>query len=85
MKQLTVSDFITSKEAGKIFGKHENTIIRIMKKYFVDGVDFRKISDREQLLIRKSSIESFYEDPSSFRGDTSHREKKNLPDRFYRI
>lgn len=85
MKQLTVSDFITSKEAGTIFNKHENTIMRVMKRYFVDGVDYRKIGDREQLLIRRDSIEAFYKNESSFRGDTSHLEKKDLEDRFYRI
>lgn len=85
MKRLGVMDFVTSKEAGKLYGKHELTICRIIKRHFAEGIEYRKIEDREQLLIRKDCLESYFNNPNDFNGKRAPYERKELPDRFYRI
>lgn len=84
-KTFGISDYITTKEAGRMFNKHELTISRIMKQYFKEGVDYRKLDDREQLLLRKDCIEDYYKDPSKFKEPRNSYSRKMLPDRFFRI
>ena len=85
MKQLTINDFLTSREASKIYGQHENTINRNIKKYFKEGVDYRKMEGREKLLISKACLDHYYSHPEDFVTPRVTVEKTPIPDRAYRI
>lgn len=85
MKQLTINDFITAKEASRLYGKHELTIARIVKKHFKEGSDYRKLDEREQLLIQKSCLDKYFNNVEAFKEERNTYERKVLSDRYYRI
>lgn len=85
MVRISVMDFITNKEAGKLYGRHEATIARIIKKHFKEGVEYRKLDGKELYLIRKDCIESYFNKPDDFKEKRAPHERKILPDGFYRI
>lgn len=89
MENLTVCSFLTTREASKHFNKHERTIAKIMNQHFEEGVDFRFISaggtKNSEMLIKTSSLESYFNNPSKYRVRTSNHNKTHIPDRDFRI
>lgn len=82
---LTITEFITSKEASNRYGKHESTIKRITKQFFSENIDYRKIGNSEQLLINKHCLEAYFNNPSSFTENIHVRDKKYLADYNFKI
>lgn len=89
MENLTVNSFLTSREAGKHFGRHDLTINRIMQQHFVEGEDFRFIwaggTRKSEMLIKVSSLEDYFNNPAKYKVRTTNHNKTNIPDRGFRI
>lgn len=89
MENLTVNSFLTSREAGKHFGKHELTINKIMSQHFKENEDYRFIcsggSKKSEMLIKVSSLEDFFNNPAKYKVRTTNHNKTHIPDRDFRI
>ena len=89
MENLTVNSFLTTREAGKLFHRHEQTIRKIMNQHFEEGVDFRYIytgeTKKSEILIKVNSLEDYFMNPAKYRVRTSNHNKTYIPDRNFRI
>lgn len=89
MEELTLNSFLTSREAGIYFNRHELTINKIMHQYFEEGVDFRFIcaggTKNSEMLIKISSLEDYFKNPAKYKVLTKSHNKTHISDRCFRI